>query len=415
MAPSHSSNGAPIMHLPIDIIREIFLWCIPRPCHLPPKPAEPRMVLTHVCSAWRGVALATPELWADILIRVGSTSHVQYVADRPHSDLRPTISNDDLISQNLPRCQRLNVRLSKKAIQELLSLPSGTLPDLEDIEICVDGQPKIIGEFINRQQITVFQACPKLRRVILSSHAEDTDLRRLNLPWKQLSVLHFRHYAVSPIFCLNVLRECTSLGNCMFIIPTIHDSFDDLTALAKCPVYLPSLRTLRLSFHNFHHHAMFLTALHLPNLHSFWLSGQWVKGFQWSPSTLKSFEHLNTLYLGEIHGIVADELYNYLNPLQGLTMLQLPWMGISLVPSNTIFQGLASGTLCPRVTHIAFGPINVESLIDMIDGRLAVSLKTEEVSAFTSVDVRCLAPTDPGVVARVAELNAVGVEVSFRY
>ncbi|KAF8876053.1 hypothetical protein BD779DRAFT_176259 [Infundibulicybe gibba] len=63
MAPSQSSSRALIMDLPVDIIREIFLKCISGPCRLPLNPSaavEPRLVLSHVCSSWRNIALNMP-------------------------------------------------------------------------------------------------------------------------------------------------------------------------------------------------------------------------------------------------------------------------------------------------------------------------------------------------------------------
>ncbi|KAF8876054.1 hypothetical protein BD779DRAFT_1475784 [Infundibulicybe gibba] len=340
MAPSHSSQP-PIMDLSIDIIREIFLQCTSQfPCHIPPKLADPRVVLTHVCSAWREAALATPELWADILIRVNEWpwSNNVYAAGMPQT------SPSDVF---LPH-KRHKFAPLESALEAAL-------------------------------------------------------------------VPRFGRHAISPIFCLDILRECTSLSDCAFIIAPADDLIvEDLIILSERPIYLPTLHTLRLTFQNLDHHSTFLNTLHLPNLDLFRLTGQWVDSFKWSPSTLRSFDRLDKLDLRTIQGITGDELYNYLSPLRGLTMLQLPLMGIPLVPSSTAFQGLASGTIGPRVTRIAFGLMTFESLITMVGGRLSVSLATGgEVSAFTVVGVHCPAPIDPGGIARVAALSTAGVEISF--
>ncbi|KAF9480558.1 hypothetical protein BDN70DRAFT_931582 [Pholiota conissans] len=61
-----SHSRAPIESLPIDVLREIFTLCLPR---IPlddafqPNLHEAPMLLCHICSFWRMVALATPTLW----------------------------------------------------------------------------------------------------------------------------------------------------------------------------------------------------------------------------------------------------------------------------------------------------------------------------------------------------------------
>ncbi|KAF6763716.1 hypothetical protein DFP72DRAFT_873241 [Ephemerocybe angulata] len=59
--------------LPDDICREIFLRCLPEGTLATPHPLSPPVVLTHVCSQWRQVALTTPHLW--------STLHVSPILD----------------------------------------------------------------------------------------------------------------------------------------------------------------------------------------------------------------------------------------------------------------------------------------------------------------------------------------------
>ncbi|KAF9480564.1 hypothetical protein BDN70DRAFT_877394 [Pholiota conissans] len=64
--PSKSRSRGPIENLPIDVLREIFTLCLPR---IPlddafqPNLHEAPMLLCHICSFWRMVALTTPTLW----------------------------------------------------------------------------------------------------------------------------------------------------------------------------------------------------------------------------------------------------------------------------------------------------------------------------------------------------------------
>ncbi|KAF8166855.1 hypothetical protein BJ912DRAFT_934401 [Pholiota molesta] len=60
----------PMRRLPVDLLREVFLHCIPTDHNAILSRVEEPMSLTRVCSAWRAVALATPALWASLHITV---------------------------------------------------------------------------------------------------------------------------------------------------------------------------------------------------------------------------------------------------------------------------------------------------------------------------------------------------------
>jgi len=61
---------SPTRRLPVDLLQEIFLRCLPTD-HCPPMHASyPPLSLTRVCSGWRSIALTTPWLWASIHITV---------------------------------------------------------------------------------------------------------------------------------------------------------------------------------------------------------------------------------------------------------------------------------------------------------------------------------------------------------
>jgi hypothetical protein len=58
--------------LPYDILREIFLHCLPddRLDNPQPNSSDPPMLLCYVCSYWRKVTLASPSLWSHIFYRL---------------------------------------------------------------------------------------------------------------------------------------------------------------------------------------------------------------------------------------------------------------------------------------------------------------------------------------------------------
>ncbi|KAK7043143.1 hypothetical protein VNI00_008497 [Paramarasmius palmivorus] len=64
----HNALSSPIRRVPIDILREIFVHCLPEdslPCR---NLREAPLLLTGICQRWREVATATPALWNRIHI-----------------------------------------------------------------------------------------------------------------------------------------------------------------------------------------------------------------------------------------------------------------------------------------------------------------------------------------------------------
>ncbi|KAJ7657750.1 hypothetical protein DFH06DRAFT_1197054 [Mycena polygramma] len=63
---AHKALISPVRRLPLDIIQEIFLACLPthRNCVMSAK--EPPVLLGRICSSWRAISLSTPRLWTKI-------------------------------------------------------------------------------------------------------------------------------------------------------------------------------------------------------------------------------------------------------------------------------------------------------------------------------------------------------------
>jgi hypothetical protein len=63
------SHKALISHprrLPVDILREIFIACLPANRNAVISAWEAPLLLGRICSAWRTIALSTPRLWASL-------------------------------------------------------------------------------------------------------------------------------------------------------------------------------------------------------------------------------------------------------------------------------------------------------------------------------------------------------------
>ncbi|KAF8872632.1 hypothetical protein BD779DRAFT_1572158 [Infundibulicybe gibba] len=376
MTRSDQSKALIMRILPVEMIREIFLWCLPQAqydtnqCQLPPAPMEPRLVLTHVCSTWREIAFCMPGMWTHILV------------DLEHPSLN--IHGHSIISTWLSRSSPLPISLqiqhsptypthlgtTEAELWQLLLLPAGTLFNLESIQLHGNAKLSEAGvDFLNQKRITAFQRCPKLHYAI-------TNFRRLDLPWRQLTFLAVGH--IGAIFCLDILQECVLLRECFLsICPIDGAAIDKLHALLKQPLQLPSLHSLSLVLVN--HRALFIAALHMPNLRMFRPLGQW--------------------------RMTDRDLEEFLHPLQHLTKLFISLSNSSL--SAPWWQGLSSGTLIPS---------EIEAIILLLENRLVASRAAGGgVTMFTSVHSNSIRPTDLAVVSRLEALEAAGVRVEFNY
>ncbi|KAJ7762569.1 hypothetical protein B0H16DRAFT_1688154 [Mycena metata] len=57
----------PILTLPVEIMTEIFLHCLPNHPLYPRKAVAP-MLLGRICRQWRNIACSTPRLWAQLVV-----------------------------------------------------------------------------------------------------------------------------------------------------------------------------------------------------------------------------------------------------------------------------------------------------------------------------------------------------------
>ncbi|KAJ7892808.1 hypothetical protein B0H14DRAFT_2685809, partial [Mycena olivaceomarginata] len=63
------SHKALISHprrLPVDILREIFVACLPVDRNAVMSAQEAPLLLGRICSTWRSIVLTTPRLWASL-------------------------------------------------------------------------------------------------------------------------------------------------------------------------------------------------------------------------------------------------------------------------------------------------------------------------------------------------------------
>ncbi|KAF8881788.1 hypothetical protein BD779DRAFT_1545318 [Infundibulicybe gibba] len=417
--------------LPDDIVREIFLACLSGPAYLPPEPHEPRLVLSHVCSPWRAIALSTPELWSEIAID-HSDFPDQDTADDPGycvrqawfarsrqcllslqiirvfpSGLRSLF--DEYVFPNLHRCRKLKLLVTFTLADQLLHSP-GSFQFLESMELEVTGPGArgVMREIMSREPVTSFQVATRLRRVVLVLDELCFDLPRLNLQWQQLSILIIKGPLIPAPCCLEALQECTSLEECELSVTNTHgQAARGASSTPNRPVTLPSLRTMRLGFSVFYNGpSEFLATLHLPGLQCFRLMGGTA---DLSLAALQPFlapasPNLEELDISDIRQPFTTELRAFLATLPHLTTLRLP---ASYPVPEGVLQELATGSISPCLTSVQFGTTNVGRL-------LAARGSSGSISNITSVLTYYLRPIEGEEHARWVALEEAGIQIGRR-
>ncbi|KAJ7512710.1 hypothetical protein B0H11DRAFT_2182090 [Mycena galericulata] len=65
---AHAALISPARRLPLDIIQEIFVACLPTHRNCVMSAREAPVLLGRICSSWRTISLSTPRLWASLHI-----------------------------------------------------------------------------------------------------------------------------------------------------------------------------------------------------------------------------------------------------------------------------------------------------------------------------------------------------------
>ena len=64
----HQALISPLRRLPPELLQLIFVWCLPSHRNAVMHSSEAPVLLGRVCSEWRRISLATPQLWSSLHI-----------------------------------------------------------------------------------------------------------------------------------------------------------------------------------------------------------------------------------------------------------------------------------------------------------------------------------------------------------
>ncbi|KAF9075534.1 hypothetical protein BDP27DRAFT_1038976 [Rhodocollybia butyracea] len=347
---------APIRLLPFEILSEIFYEYVGNS-----RDARLRLLLTHVCLAWRRVAHGTSKLWTglELLNSRGFKSFmehgemmVDWLSRSGTLPLNVSVGQgcveDPLHLKNLldnlvPFCSRLQsltltfpFRALTSQQGAFLALGECPFPALKKLDLDIDD---IRGYWVKKfacRRFTTFINAPLLNDVKLRLGGEacikenpvSILLDTLPIPVNQLHSIHleFRHYPVDPRSYLDLLKSCSALVECRLLcVGWLRGPLAELL-----PMTFPTLRILSLEQWDDPSESRFIQLITVPSLDTFRIDHSIYSGDD--PSDLsthlinlqaRSSSSLSTFELIRVRLMSTEEILSVIAEFPALEHLKL--------------------------------------------------------------------------------------------
>jgi hypothetical protein len=422
--------------LPNEVLSHIFIFLalgygtvgFPIPKDNPP----PQLVISHVSSRWRRVALRTPELWSD--------THLIFLTNNRHGDyhhirvcfhqrwvarartLPVTLSikfSESLYSTELAsalrnillpiQVKRLSLCLTYKKLMTLSTLPEAALSGLSEFEV------ELTFPDLDVNMIDPHPLITRLRSVTLRGNGAGAWIDRWpqNFPWSQLRSLKFEIYVggLDDIIIGMILRQIPMLEALSLQISS-NGVWEQLT--------MPSLRNLTLQlFHNCTEVDSVLRSFICPSLTQFTLAfdGSW---------TCETFEILKQQYnMQELrvagingHGTFALPVSSLLH---GAPMLHSLILRQDTAMDKEALVGVSSGALGRFLRRLEiYIRSDVWEVLDMVEARKKTvdglikngCNSREEITRLNDVVIHTGMGRTDSYKERIAALEEAGIHIT---
>jgi hypothetical protein len=281
---AHKALISPVRRLPLDIIQEIFIACIPAHRNCVMSASEPPVLLGRICSSWRAISLSTPRLWTRLHIvepprgRYGSSDSLidEKVAQRleitkmwldrsgqcpvsislqsgPDYDSPPVTPSTShsrsgqFLQALLPfasRWQHIRFTTPPFVLEFLVDLTAADVPMLETVAF--NPQHQFPPRIVKWEQFGMLSS-PRITSFSTSGHNFIPDA--LPLQWHQLTNLTVDgpvwETSMTSEMILKTFANCPTLRTCKLVV---NDSGNVELPLSHPAVELPFLHTLELDF-----------------------------------------------------------------------------------------------------------------------------------------------------------------------
>ncbi|KAF8071943.1 hypothetical protein FPV67DRAFT_908899 [Lyophyllum atratum] len=283
MSPKRPS---PVYKLPSELLRAMFICCLPEKIFLTPTRRQAPLLLIQVSSLWRAVALSTPLLWSSMKAtyntpsslegthnclaqptdRIVSAALKRWISRATNSPL--SISLDgcsmnhgilNVILPHLSRCRHLQMLNVKPGVPRRVSFRRNFI-DLETLYV-----QSFTGSVVDLSE--ALESAPKLYEVFWEDglqYGSGYPQSLPALPWPQLKRLTLGDGTgmwASPAILLDCLARCPSLEHADLSVMYLHPN------TPRVPILLSSLVTLHLrASADYGDHLWILDYLKVPRL-----------------------------------------------------------------------------------------------------------------------------------------------------
>ncbi|KAJ7494841.1 hypothetical protein B0H11DRAFT_2003572 [Mycena galericulata] len=435
---SHLALVSGARRLPDDILREMFTASSNGNAKI--NPTEAPMLITHICSEWRSLALSMPQLWASLDInlkvrrrfrRSGTATNRGDAVDcwlARSGDLALSISyeTDEKLSISSPilevfmdyshRWKHIRFILhSLESYEPLQDLTPEEVPILETVVMSPTYYGGIGAEVAANH--LAFLQTSSIRRVSLRISPSTSSALRAVIAWDNLRDLYLHCY-LSYVQALDLSRQCRNLE---IWVARISDN-DAEVSLNRDPIHMDALRQLCLVDDTGNGGTRFLDHAVLPNLQCLEYSKEW--GHVDTKRVLGSLLASEKLTrLGLSARISTDDLAENLRLFPALENLILHQPRTSLQDNNVfsceVFALLtppspnSTATLCPQLREIRIFGLNAgsdEELVALIRGRCP---EATEIYPLSKVDI-AFPRKQTDIMGELAALGA-RVDMTLRY
>ncbi|KAF7352385.1 F-box domain-containing protein [Mycena venus] len=271
----------PVLTLPPEITSEIFVYCLPaKRVWDVVNMEEAPLLLTHICRAWRQIAIATPQLWTSLLIyRANSLLQLDEIVKTwfqrarkcplsvsIHGCLVEIGAFHDFMKTFQQHSQGMRSLELQTGVGDFWAMDSHflELPLLQKLSIRFLAQEEDLDD--ENDPVTMFNNVPMLHEVLMGEIPPSF----IALPWQQLTKFTGELYSVE--YCLEALVLMPTIIECAFSVfgpenggadglevvshpnlrhLTLFESMSDLGARATSPyiltlLTLPALQTLEI-------------------------------------------------------------------------------------------------------------------------------------------------------------------------
>ncbi|KAJ6560958.1 hypothetical protein B0H10DRAFT_1159875 [Mycena sp. CBHHK59/15] len=459
---AHQALVSLARRLPEDVIREIFLACLPSTGNAVMSSREAPLLLGQVCGSWRKIAFSTPQLWSSLHVVVPNLSKLRLItgavgawltrsgvlplsitlavsaACEPGSDNVATML--DVLTHFSRRWKHVKITLSPRTIlTPLTNLRVSDVPMLENVAFTSIGSgtwQNLVAPLEIPWRAFNFLRAPTIRGASFASLGGN--MLSLPLPWARLSSLSLTagnikdstSYHLTTSAALLILRQCPNLTSCSICISP--DRSDDPDIQNQTSFTIPGLTDLAVD--NREHSQANAVALFMcllaPSLKRFQYHGPKYEGRLPFASLFSAINALESLTM-DIAGLMADAFLHCVELVPSLTHLRLesggaydPWSAPGAwgredppVTPNDLLRLLtpvsaAAECAAPflrRVELVRCAPLADDVVLNFI------TLRGEADRALTHVDVVFARQREFDIRPHLQDLVADGLHVALEY